>query len=758
MAGSNALARGVPRRLIQGDGPSVPVIGAGQIPEIQYSTGNARALKEFANNLFSLSNEFQDQLDAQASAEASSAGALAGASGDFQLQGYGTIRGRAFNKAAIETFAATMDTNSIMKLNELQSQFWNDPARLESEWGNYRRGVAQELAKVDPAAAIAFENRALIRGLPAVETAKDTVYKLTRSQADAALIENEAALRAEIKARSADLFSQNPERSRAAMNALSMVQNDFMRIYEATDPTTGKPLYTPEEIAKAKKSFADMTMTQATLSWFDEQEDKAGAYMRLMNGDFKFKVKASNDHVPIVMANKSATRNDPLKPDIQNRIRAAAAATGEGIGVVVHSGGQETLAEVKAGKGSRTGSVRHDHGGAADLRLTRDGKVIPMQGNRELYRKFAQNAAAAGLAGIGVDEAKGYIHAGGGSQAAWGYKGKSASRAYLPDDFASAIEAGRLNPIDPTPFDEEVPLVDMLSPSAMNGLDAELRSRITFMNTQRDRLEKQADEVLKAGQEAKTFDFMSRIYAAGAKDPETGATLTPPTREEIIDAQRRGLVTADQGNTIMKALTTEKPNVSDEPLKRSLLAKVYDGEDIYQEIIENGDKLSAADTADLLGKNQSLNRSKEGGFDADQKFYFDTLKMRLGQTGLMDRFDQGKQDRAAQAYDEFRRRVLDPNNTESPAAIADDIAARATNDMVALDQTALGRMVMPRFAVQVPGQYRIDARASALALKAAFDAGRISADQYAIEQKRILDWNEKQNAIDRANTAAGKTK
>ena len=132
--------------------------------------------------------------------------------GDFQLQDYGTIRGRSFNKAAIESFAATIDTQSIVKLNELQSRFANDPGQLQQEWNDYRAGVVGELSKVSPQQAAAFENRNVVRGITAVEQAKDAAYALTRSQADAALIENEAALRSEIKTFASDLFSENPER------------------------------------------------------------------------------------------------------------------------------------------------------------------------------------------------------------------------------------------------------------------------------------------------------------------------------------------------------------------------------------------------------------------------------------------------------------------------------------------------------------------------------------------------------------------
>jgi hypothetical protein len=752
MAGSNSTTRGVPRRILQGDGPSVPVIGAGQIPTIQFSSGNARALQQFSRDLFAVSSQMEDTLDKQAEAEATTQGALSGASGDIQLQDYGTIRGRAYNKAAVETFAATLDTRSVQKLNELQNTYWNNPAKLQSEWDNWRTGVRQELSAVSPEQAVAFDNRTAIRGIPAVEQAKDTVYKLTRSEADAALIEQEASLRSEVKTLGADLFSENPDRSRASANAIQMLRNDFMRTYSAVDPTTGKPLYSPEEVAKAKKSFNDTVMSQATLSWFDEQQDKAGAYMKFIGGDFKFKVNASNDQVPVVMQNYGK-RNLPLQADLKNKIQAAAAATGDGIGIVVQSGGQVTREEAAAGLGRRTGSTRHDHGGAGDIKLTRNGQVLDFNTNRDVYVQFAKNAAAAGLTGIGVDEAKGYIHAGGGPKAAWGYRGGANGNEYLPGDFRSAIDEGWRNPMDTAPKTSEFAVSETLSPSALNSLDAEMRARISFMNGQVDRQQQQQNKALVATQEKTSFDMTYRLFMAGQTDLATGQPIAPVTAAEIRAAQQRGSLKPSDGEALIKALNTERPETSDPTTYRTLLAQIYDGEDVYSQIINSGAKLSRQDAAELLGKNKSVVRDNLGEFSKDQQFYFDTLKARVGQSGLLDKFDQGKADRAAQAYDEYRRRVLDPENTDSPSVIADDIANRATMDVYQMDRSALGRMVQPRFSVQVPQQNRLDVKASAQRLQAARQANELTEQQYRIEQQRLIDWKRLQDQVDRQTTA-----
>lgn len=754
MAGSNSTTRGVPRRIMQGDGPSVPVISAGEIPTIQFSSGNARALQQFSRDMFAVSSQMEDTLDKQAEAEASTQGALAGTTGDFELQDYGTIRGRAYNKAAVETFAATLDTRSVQKLSELQNQYWNNPAKLQSEWDSWRGGVRQELAGVSPEQAAAFDNRTAIRGIPAVEQAKDTVYKLTRSEADAALIEQEASLRSEIKTLGADLFSDNPDRSRASANAIQMLRNDFNRVYSAVDPGTGRPLYSPEEIAKAKKSFNDTVMSQATLSWFDEQPDKAGAYMKFLGGDFKYKVNASNDQVPVQMAN-FGRRRLPLQNGVKNKMQAAAAATGDDLGVYVQSGGQVTKEEARRGIGQRTGSTRHDHGGAGDIKLTRNGQVLDFNENRALYVQFAKNLASAGMTGIGIDEAKGYIHAGGGAKAAWGYRGGANGNEYLPADFRAAIDEGWQNPLETAPKVSEFAVSDALSPTALNSLDSEMRSRITFMNSQVDRQQQQQKKQIEALQETTSFDMTYRVFMGG-KQNEAGETIAPTTADEIRAAMARGSLKGTDAEALIKALNTERPETSDPSTYRGLLARIYDGEDVYSEIVGAGQKLSSKDASELLGKNKSVVRDNLGEFNKDQQFYFDTLKSRLGQSGLMDKFDQGKQDRAAQAYDEYRRRVLDPENVESPSTIADDIASRAVREGFTLDNTKLNNMVAPRFSVQGQQSNRLDIKASAQKLQAAFKANQITEQQYRIEQQRLIDWKALQDQVERQTPAKGK--
>jgi hypothetical protein len=592
------IAGRVPREIKQGR-LQIPVIGAGEIPRIQFSSGAARALEAFSRDMFSLANGFQDQLDETAKAEAASEGAIAGATGDIELQSYGTIRGRAYNTAAIETFVTTVETQSIFKVQELQAKFGADPARLQAELESYGAGVSGEVGKVYPPAAASFRQRLALRSAPAIEAARDARYKLTREAADAALVQNEVALKAEISSLSGDLFSENPARSQAAAQAVGSLQREYLQIFEAVDPTTGKPLYNAEEKAKAKVGFYEDVMENAAMGWFDQQPDKAGAYVRFTEGDFTINLQspgADPGRVIEVQDDRAAIRKQPIAKDVRDKIAVAAAATGENIQFKVTSGGQNPLGI----GGPRTGSTRHDAGHAGDGVLVVDGKEILPGEDKALYARFFENAAAAGLTGLG-HYAWG-VHVGGGSEAAWGPNTKGNT---LDPTFGAAIARGRSGPkLDVAPTKSTVDIRKALPTEAMNRIETEMRARISFGNTMVDRAVAAEEKEVKRGQEAIEFEMYNRIWAHG-NDPETGQPREPLNREQIENAVRKGFIAPEAGKGMIKALTVDKPERSDPAFYGDVLRRLYAGENVYSYILDNADKLSGKDASELLGKNQT---------------------------------------------------------------------------------------------------------------------------------------------------------
>lgn len=139
-------------------------------------------------------------------------------------------------------------------------------------------------------------------------------------------------------------------------------------------------------------------------------------------------------------------RRGPLKSDLTTILEQAAQNSGV-TGIRVISGGQPGKGE----SGPRKGSIRHDHGGAADIQLLVGDRVLEFTNpaDRPVFESFVRNAAALGATGIGAGV--GYmgprtIHVGFGAPGTWGAGGRSAT---APAWLTAAWKAGREGGVEP---------------------------------------------------------------------------------------------------------------------------------------------------------------------------------------------------------------------------------------------------------------------------------------------------------------------
>jgi len=120
--------------------------------------------------------------------------------------------------------------------------------------------------------------------------------------------------------------------------------------------------------------------------------------------------------------NQNATRNKP----ISSKLEAALSFLPDmGISMEVYSGGQDA----KGTGNRRTGSVRHDHGNAADVRFYKDGRLLSWEnpGDIPLYQEIVRRARQNGVTGFGAGPGymePGAMHIGFGNPAVWGAGGK----------------------------------------------------------------------------------------------------------------------------------------------------------------------------------------------------------------------------------------------------------------------------------------------------------------------------------------------
>jgi hypothetical protein len=126
-------------------------------------------------------------------------------------------------------------------------------------------------------------------------------------------------------------------------------------------------------------------------------------------------------------ANQSATRNQPLDPKL---VQAMSFLPELGLTMEVFSGGQPGIGS----GGARVGSTRHDHGGAADVKFYRDGRMLDWanQNDQPLFGDIVKRAKSAGVTGFGAGDGymqPGSMHIGFGNPGVWGAGGKGANAA-----------------------------------------------------------------------------------------------------------------------------------------------------------------------------------------------------------------------------------------------------------------------------------------------------------------------------------------
>lgn len=147
-------------------------------------------------------------------------------------------------------------------------------------------------------------------------------------------------------------------------------------------------------------------------------------------------------------ANGGAKRNLPINSNLLN---AMGFLEGMGIQMEVFSGGQVTKEEAKQGKGRRTGSIRHDHGAAADVRFYQNGRKLDWGNEADVpvFQDIVRQARARGVTGFGagVDYMEqGSMHIGYGAPGVWGKGGAGENAAGWLRDAFNGVKTADIKP------------------------------------------------------------------------------------------------------------------------------------------------------------------------------------------------------------------------------------------------------------------------------------------------------------------------
>jgi hypothetical protein len=148
-------------------------------------------------------------------------------------------------------------------------------------------------------------------------------------------------------------------------------------------------------------------------------------------------------------ANQGATRSQPLN---QQLISAMSFLPEMGLTMEVHSGGQDAEGP------NRTGSTRHDHGGAGDVDfITADGRRLNASdpNDQAMLSQVIARAKANGVTGFGqgadyMGDTR--IHLGYGNPGVWGADGKSANAPeWLRAAYSGTPQGGAQGAVSRTP-------------------------------------------------------------------------------------------------------------------------------------------------------------------------------------------------------------------------------------------------------------------------------------------------------------------
>lgn len=213
-----------------------------------------------------------------------------------------------------------------------------------------------------------------------------------------------------------------------AANILGMVNND------------------PDQAIRAAKQFKNLD-PETVLATISQIETYRGALSQktaaesMLEGGTLFNDKARpnitlpDTYKPVIM-NNGGKRNLPLNSNLNKALSDV--LPNLGITAVVTSGGQVTKEEAAQGKGQRTGSTRHDHGGAADIKMqdAATGRTLSWERPADVPKL---QAAVAGLKGAGLTgfgAAGDYMgdtttHVGYGKPSVWGAKGGKPYQALM---------------------------------------------------------------------------------------------------------------------------------------------------------------------------------------------------------------------------------------------------------------------------------------------------------------------------------------
>ncbi len=259
-----------------------------RLPTVTFDTGTVQLFTTLTQALARSAEDVNRRLDRQAGEQGRLAGIKAGAAGSREnvptLQDAATIRGRAFNQAAITTFTARLESTSRQRINDMFAKNADNPAELEKALEAYAMGVSTKLTQMIPEVAAAFDTNFPLWAQPFINKASNIAFKKAVGSAKQAIGAREAQLNRDLLAIGADLSDPDPNIQTAAMNAIIAQRAAIEVLLAQTDPRTGAPLFAPDVAAIVRKRNDDAIKKSWVRGWYSKQKNKSAAYLKWRRG------------------------------------------------------------------------------------------------------------------------------------------------------------------------------------------------------------------------------------------------------------------------------------------------------------------------------------------------------------------------------------------------------------------------------------------------------------------------------------------
>lgn len=259
-----------------------------RLPTVTFDSGTVQLFTSLTKALAVSAESVNRRLDRQAAEQGRIAGIKAGATGSREnvptLQDAATIRGRAFNQAAITTFTARLESTARQRINDMFAKNADNPAELEKSLEAYQMGVSTKLATMIPEVGAAFDANFPLWAQPFINKASNIAFKKAVGSAKQAIGAREAQLGRDLLAIGADLSDPDPNIQTAAMNAIIAQRAAIEVVLAQTDPRTGAALFAPDVAAIVRKRNDDAIKKSWVRGWYGKQKNKSGAYLKWRRG------------------------------------------------------------------------------------------------------------------------------------------------------------------------------------------------------------------------------------------------------------------------------------------------------------------------------------------------------------------------------------------------------------------------------------------------------------------------------------------